>query len=298
MAIYRNIQTSFWTDTKVVDDFTPEDRYFYLYLLTNPHTNLLGCYELSIKQASDETGYTKEVIENLLARFEEVHNIIRYSRGSKEVQILNWSKFNWTSSKNHLKHIKDAIKEVKNADFRRVLEDELSMIELEPIPLTDPMETTVTVTVTDTNSGSNKGKGGVGGKPKPAQIKKEFEELWSNYPRKQGKHKAYGYYERARQDGTTYEEVEQGIEAYKDHIRDDKVEAKFVKMGSTFFSQQAWSDDWSYREEQNYGNKKLNGTVFGANGAGKGQADTRDRDIPPQGFRFPDPPRVGSDEKA
>ena len=55
MAIYRSIQMSFWTDSKVVDEFTPEDRYFYLYLFTNPHTNLAGCYELSLKQASVET---------------------------------------------------------------------------------------------------------------------------------------------------------------------------------------------------------------------------------------------------
>ena len=40
MAIYRNVQLSFWTDNKVEDDFTPEDKYFYLYLLTNPQTGL------------------------------------------------------------------------------------------------------------------------------------------------------------------------------------------------------------------------------------------------------------------
>ena len=57
MAIYRNVRIGFWTDTKIVDDFTPEDKYFYLYLFTNPHTNLCGCYELSFKQASVELGY-------------------------------------------------------------------------------------------------------------------------------------------------------------------------------------------------------------------------------------------------
>ena len=52
MALYRTIQISFWTDTKIVDDFTPEDKYFYLYLFTNPHTNLSGCYEISKNQMS------------------------------------------------------------------------------------------------------------------------------------------------------------------------------------------------------------------------------------------------------
>ena len=35
MASYRNISMDFWTDSKVVDDFTPEDRYIYLYCMTN-----------------------------------------------------------------------------------------------------------------------------------------------------------------------------------------------------------------------------------------------------------------------
>ena len=60
MALYRTISLSFWNDNKIVDDFTPEDRYFYLYLLTNPHTNLIGCYEISLKQMSYETGYNIE----------------------------------------------------------------------------------------------------------------------------------------------------------------------------------------------------------------------------------------------
>ena len=68
MASYRNISMDFWTDSKVVDDFTPEDRYIYLYCMTNPHTNLCGCYEVSIKQIANETGYNNDTVERLLKR--------------------------------------------------------------------------------------------------------------------------------------------------------------------------------------------------------------------------------------
>ena len=37
MAIFRKINTNFWTDEKVIDDFTPEDKFFMLYLMTNPY---------------------------------------------------------------------------------------------------------------------------------------------------------------------------------------------------------------------------------------------------------------------
>ena len=69
MALYRNIHLSFWQDTKVTDDFTPEDRYFYLYLLTNPHTNLCGCYEISMKQMANEMGYDAKKVIKLIERF-------------------------------------------------------------------------------------------------------------------------------------------------------------------------------------------------------------------------------------
>lgn len=82
---------------------------------------------------------------------------------------------------------------------------------------------------------------------KPSELRKEFENLWSMYPKKQGKDKAYRYYERARKSGTTYEEVEQGILAYKESIRANGTDMQYVKMGSTFFSQKSWADDWSIR---------------------------------------------------
>lgn len=82
---------------------------------------------------------------------------------------------------------------------------------------------------------------------KPSELRKEFENLWSMYPKKQGKDKAYGYYERARKSGTSYEEVEQGILAYKESIRANGTDMQYVKMGSTFFSQKSWADDWSIR---------------------------------------------------
>ena len=56
MAVYRNVHLSFWTDNKVEDDFTPEDKYFYMYLLTNPQTNICGCYEVSYSQMTRQTG--------------------------------------------------------------------------------------------------------------------------------------------------------------------------------------------------------------------------------------------------
>ena len=117
MAICRSISLSFWTDSKVDDDFTPEDKYFYLYLLTNPHTNICGCYELGEKQCSRETGYNQETVSRILKRFEEVHNVIRYNPQAKEVLILNWYKYNWTTSEKLEKCVRDTCQTIKTGSF-------------------------------------------------------------------------------------------------------------------------------------------------------------------------------------
>lgn len=117
MAVFRTISNSFWTDSKVDDTFTPEDKYFYLYLLTNPHTNICGCYEISNKQMSRETGYNEDTIKRLIERFEKVHDVIRYNPDTKEMLILNWHKYNWTKSEKLKTAVEKVIGHIKCQEY-------------------------------------------------------------------------------------------------------------------------------------------------------------------------------------
>ena len=152
MALYRTVSVGFWTDGKVADDFTPEDRYFYLYLFTNPHTNLCGCYEISIKQIVNEIGYSSDSVGNLVKRFEAVHKVIRYSKETKEILLLNWHKYNWTKSEKFLKAIEKEILKIKNSDFQSYLFDVLNGIYRVSIPYTYPIDTTNTNSSTDAST--------------------------------------------------------------------------------------------------------------------------------------------------
>lgn len=154
MAIYRNVRLSFWTDNKILDDFTPEDKYFYLYLLTNPHTNICGCYEISYKSMSDDTGYNKETIIRLLERFDEVHGVIKFSPSTKEVLILNWYKYNWSKSNKVLAGACSVAKYIKNESFKKYIFDTIESVRNNTlnIPYEYPMETSVSDTDTDSVS--------------------------------------------------------------------------------------------------------------------------------------------------
>ena len=67
MAIKRLVDTSFWTDGKV-DEFTPEDKYFMLYLLTNPFSTQLGIYEMASKLVCNGFEYPLSERESELLR--------------------------------------------------------------------------------------------------------------------------------------------------------------------------------------------------------------------------------------
>ena len=119
MAIYRNVQLCFWTDNKIEDEFTPEDKYFYLYLLTNPQTNICGCYEVSYNQLVNQTGYNKDTINRLLNRFENIHKVIKFSAATKEILVLHWYKYNWSKSEDTLKGVLKVAEHIKCEEFKK-----------------------------------------------------------------------------------------------------------------------------------------------------------------------------------
>ncbi len=92
MAKYRQIHVSFWQDTFVLD-LTPEEKYFYLYLMTNSKTSACGIYELPKRVMELETGYNRETIDKLLKRFIE-YGKVEYCEATKEVYLCNWIRFN------------------------------------------------------------------------------------------------------------------------------------------------------------------------------------------------------------
>lgn len=123
MSLYRPVSTQTWTDSKIVDNYTPDDRYFWLYLLTNPQTNLIGCYELPIGLASYQLGWSKEKVCEYIIRFCEVHETIGYDEDTGEIIIFNWHRYNWTASPKLLKSVANQVRYVKNDDYKQYFQD-------------------------------------------------------------------------------------------------------------------------------------------------------------------------------
>tara|TARA_R100001594_G_C4044329_1_gene263833 strand:- start:1702 stop:2346 length:645 start_codon:yes stop_codon:yes gene_type:complete len=120
MAKYRQLHTTFWNDSLILD-LTPEQKYFYIYLLTNPNVTQCGIYEISIKQISYHTGYNVDTVKHLLELFEDLKKIV-YSKDTNELLLINFLKFNASESPSIRKCIEKDLKAVKNKDLIKCIQ--------------------------------------------------------------------------------------------------------------------------------------------------------------------------------
>lgn len=68
MAVQRYISSSFWSDDWV-DSLSVKEKLTYLYLLTNDSTSICGVYTLTVKRIKDDTGISREEIQEILQKF-------------------------------------------------------------------------------------------------------------------------------------------------------------------------------------------------------------------------------------
>ena len=73
-------------------------------------------------------------------------------------------------------------------------------------------------------------------------IEQEFERIWKQYPKREGRKDALAAFEKAIKKGTTVEQIESGIQAYCEHIKKCNIERQYIKQGSTYFRGEHWND--------------------------------------------------------
>ena len=119
--VKRIIDTNFWDDALVVEKYTPEDKYFMLYLMTNPKTTSIGIYPFVKKQVAFDLGYSVDTVSFLLERFENSYEKVAYDDEHKEIAVKNSLKF--TISKGG-KPVEDMIdRELKSVKSGRLIHE-------------------------------------------------------------------------------------------------------------------------------------------------------------------------------
>ena len=251
MALYRKISPTFWTDSKIAGKFTVEDRYLYIYLLTNPHANICGCYEISIKQMSIETGLSERKITAALKRLETVHGVIVYDPDTEEVLIPKWGKHNWTTSDKLVSGVASVARYIKSRAFKEFVTAAITYgIDTVSIPYRYPIDTSIihtsdsdsdSVSVSVNNNKYNistigdKKIRGSGGKEE-----KGFEAFWAAYPKKINKPGAQRAFAKV---DVPLETLLKAIETQRRSRQWTEAGGQYIPYPATWLNQRRWEDE-------------------------------------------------------
>ncbi len=86
----RNFPVDMWRTNLMQVKMSPEDRFFWVYVNTNPQTTLLGVFPLTVRQIACDLGYDEQAVKAIIKRFVEYHKLIKYNWDTGEIAILDY----------------------------------------------------------------------------------------------------------------------------------------------------------------------------------------------------------------
>lgn len=82
--------------------------------------------------------------------------------------------------------------------------------------------------------------------------KERFEKIWERYPRREGRKEAERHFIATVKTDQDWESIKWALENYKEYLKKEKIEKRFIKMGST------WFNNWQDWKEQPGGENQYN----------------------------------------
>lgn len=210
MADYRQIEMRLYSKDNVME-LSSNALFLYLYLLTNIYTNMCGCYKIQKRFIAFETRLGLKDIDAGFAEL-ETQGLIKVSKTTNEILIIDWKISNWSWSEQILKRVAKEAENIEDAEFREIVLGWLRNKNFVPSP----------VKVDEVKRNDN-----------DDDVNDLFEKIWKLYPKKTNKTKITADAKReVAQVG--YDKMKVCIGHYKECIKDK--EDKYVLGGDTFFN--------------------------------------------------------------
>lgn len=262
MEVFTRVERGYWQDEFILE-LTPEQKFFYLYLMTNNKVNTLGAYVFPLTMSTVELGYNRETVLKLLDHFAQVGKII-WDETTKEVFLLNWPKRNWNRKTATLRALKKDFDALKSPVLREKISAMLSAFSSESTE-----ESTEEQKGTNWNNEEQEGTNGNNGDILAGRIenrekrienrekKKEnedvgtefdaaaaFEIFYKAYPNKKNVKTARTRWEKMKVTPELYREIMEGLERAKNSQEWGKDGGAYIPHPATWLNGEGWKNEY------------------------------------------------------
>ncbi len=263
MEVFTRLERGYWQDEFILE-LTPEQRYFYLYLISNNKVNTLGAYVFPMTMSTLELGYNRETVKKLLDHFVEAGKIM-YDETTNEVFLLNWPKRNWTKRTATLRALKKDFDALKSP----VLREKISVMLSAFIDGEEVIDNTEEQKGTNGNNEEQKGTNGNNGDILAGRIenrekrienrekKKEnedvgtefdaaaaFEIFYKAYPNKKNVKTARTRWEKMKVTPELFREIMEGLKRAKNSQEWTKDDSAYIPHPATWLNGEGWKNEY------------------------------------------------------
>ena len=247
MATQRYISTSFWDD-KWIMELDPSEKLLYLYLLTNPLTNIAGIYKITVKRISFDTGFTADTVGHIFEKFQKAN---KAHLVGEFIILPSWPKHQHWQTHDKIragilielnKLPKEILKKAIGFQYAFEIPEEIYP-QIASDSLTEASDYSDSDSNTDINTDTPSGVA----LPK---YSKEFDIFWEVYPKKEDKYHAYEKYKATKKKGATGEMLLMAAKCYALYFKKPGSDIKYAMQAKRFLGPgQEWLE-WYNNAEQ------------------------------------------------
>lgn len=256
MEVFTRVERGYWQDEFILE-LTPEQKFFYLYLMSNSKVNTLGAYVFPLTMSTVELGYNKETVLKLLDHFAQVGKII-WDETTKEVFLLNWSKRNWNKKTATLRALKKDFGALKSP----VLRETVALL-FNDFYSEKAQEQSGTIGNNEEQKGTNGNNedildGRKENREKRIENRKKekedagtvfdaaaaFEIFYKAYPNKKNVKTARTRWEKMKVTPELYREIMEGLERAKNSQEWAKDDSAYIPHPATWLNGEGWKNEY------------------------------------------------------
>lgn len=267
MEVFTRVERGYWQDEFILQ-LTPEQRYFYLYLISNNKVNTLGAYVFPMTMSTLELGYNRETVKKLLDHFVEAGKIM-YDETTNEVFLLNWPKRNWNKRTATLRALKKDVDALKSPVLREKISAMLSAFCGEEDAIDDTEEQKGTNGNNEEQKGTNRNNedmfAGIIDKREKKKENRErekekekekedagtvfdaataFEIFYQAYPNKKNVKTARTRWEKMKVTPELFAAIMKGLERAKNSQEWAKDDSAYIPHPATWLNGEGWKNEY------------------------------------------------------